>query len=358
MACDNTVRYNEEEFNYGMEVLSRGYYEIVLPTVAQVSRNHFNCQSLEGVRLENQPTSEDCLGSHFDERTWFTEFMSAVYDEDAAYFSPLTLAFLEDTGWYKCDFTQASNSPFGLGAGCDFVNENCIVDEMVPDYGKGFFCNEKKEKKWTCGPSHMFRGTCDLEEYSYPQRTYFEPEHIGPTFTHADYCPMAISNAVDCDDASGKKEHPLIEIFGSDSKCIDVTVQGIQSSTCLKSGCNEELKSFDFEVENKIYSCSKDFEVIDVDVIGTIYQFHCPRLTQVCPNMFCPSMCSGKGICDWSLPSPKCKCFDESDTTDGCYESSFNEPSECKPSSGFKMTLSFIVFACPALLAMVVMTNI
>ena len=71
-----------------------------------------------------------------------------------------------DTGWYKCDFTQASNSPFGLGAGCDFVNENCIVDEMVPDYGKGFFCNEKKEKKWTCGPSHMFRGTCDLEEYS------------------------------------------------------------------------------------------------------------------------------------------------------------------------------------------------
>ena len=50
-----------------------------------------------------------------------------------------------DTGWYKCDFTQASNSPFGLGAGCDFVNENCIVDEMVPDYGKGFFCNEKKE---------------------------------------------------------------------------------------------------------------------------------------------------------------------------------------------------------------------
>jgi hypothetical protein len=100
LACDNTVRYNEEEFNYGMEVLSRGYYEIVLPTVAQVSRNHFNCQSLEGVRLENQPTSEDCLGSHFDERTWFTEFMSAVYDEDAAYFSPLTLAFLEGKPYY------------------------------------------------------------------------------------------------------------------------------------------------------------------------------------------------------------------------------------------------------------------
>ena len=81
MPCDNTIRYKEEKVNYGTEVVKRGYYEIVTPTVAQVARNHFDCQSLEGARLENQPTSEDCLGSHFDERTWFTEFMSAVYDD-------------------------------------------------------------------------------------------------------------------------------------------------------------------------------------------------------------------------------------------------------------------------------------
>lgn len=95
MPCENTVRYMEEKYIYGEKVESRGFYEVVLPTVAQVARNQFNCPSLEGVRLENQPTSEDCMGSHFDERTWFTEFMSAVYDKEAAYFSPLTLAFLE-----------------------------------------------------------------------------------------------------------------------------------------------------------------------------------------------------------------------------------------------------------------------
>lgn len=34
------------------------YYEVVTPTVRQVARNHFNCSSMRGLRLENQPTSE------------------------------------------------------------------------------------------------------------------------------------------------------------------------------------------------------------------------------------------------------------------------------------------------------------
>ena len=57
--------------------------------------------------------------------------------------------------------------------------------------------------------------------------------------------------------------------------------------------------------------------------------------------MFCPSMCSGKGVCDWSLSKPACKCFDENDLTDGCYDSGVNEPEECeRPSLGIRMVLS------------------
>lgn len=33
------------------------YYEVVTPTVKQVARNHFNCDRMDGMRLENQPTS-------------------------------------------------------------------------------------------------------------------------------------------------------------------------------------------------------------------------------------------------------------------------------------------------------------
>lgn len=33
------------------------YYEVVTSTVRQVARNHFNCDRMNGMRLENQPTS-------------------------------------------------------------------------------------------------------------------------------------------------------------------------------------------------------------------------------------------------------------------------------------------------------------
>jgi hypothetical protein len=47
----------------------------------------------------------------------------------------------------------------------------------------------------------------------------------------------------------------------------------------------------------------------------------CPRLATVCPNLFCPASCSGRGICDYDEKSgPKCKCFDPENTSDGCYE--------------------------------------
>jgi hypothetical protein len=64
-------------------------------------------------------------------------------------------------------------------------------------------------------------------------------------------------------------------------------------------------------------------------------------------SMFCPSMCSGKGICDWSLPTPACKCFDETDTTPGCYDSAVNEQAICptSASSSFKGSTILMVKA-------------
>lgn len=49
--------------------------------------------------------------------------------------------------------------------------------------------------------------------------------------------------------------------------------------------------------------------------------------------MFCPAMCSGKGICDWSLSKPACQCFDPSDTTEGCFDSRPVEPDTCPETS-------------------------
>ena len=37
------------------------YFEVVTPTVRRIAQNHFNCSSMQGLRLENQPTSNGKL---------------------------------------------------------------------------------------------------------------------------------------------------------------------------------------------------------------------------------------------------------------------------------------------------------
>jgi hypothetical protein len=40
-------------------------------------------------------------------------------------FSGLTLALLEDSGWYHVNYSAADPLAWGLGQGCDFVNKSC-----------------------------------------------------------------------------------------------------------------------------------------------------------------------------------------------------------------------------------------
>jgi len=37
--------------------------------------------------------------------------------------------------------------------------------------------------------------------------------------------------------------------------------------------------------------------------------------------MACPANCAGHGTCDFSQSQPICKCFDDADSTAGCFES-------------------------------------
>ena len=61
-------------------IKNRTYYEIITPLVKIVAQNQFNCfdtEIIKGARLEMMGSSmnNDCFGSHFDERLYFTELM-------------------------------------------------------------------------------------------------------------------------------------------------------------------------------------------------------------------------------------------------------------------------------------------
>jgi Leishmanolysin len=82
---------------------SRFQHFIVTDRVRTLTHMQFNCSSLIGARLED---SDNCYGSHWHERDFYGELLSPVVSEGTEnVLSFLTLAFLEDTGWYLVDCT-------------------------------------------------------------------------------------------------------------------------------------------------------------------------------------------------------------------------------------------------------------
>lgn len=333
------------------------YFEVRTPLVAQVARNHFNCHSLTGARLENSPTSADCFGSHWEERLYYSELMSAFLTTgNNNALSPLTLAFLEDSSWYQPNYESeyVQTSSFGNLAGCDFVNKPCIVDGQVPYYGEGNFCNDVLELTkegfvlrqafpQTCDPSHTSKAHCDLREaregdtVTDVSRLYFPNERvkIPHTFTHAESCPIPSLQPTSCknkdDEFIVSREYAdARERNGPDSICVDVVTR--DRAICLEATCNPEIGQLQITVLYGItITCQHDGQVHTLlgkagSPNGLPFQIKCPKLSQVCPDLICPDNCSGRGVCQYDEETQVgyCDCFDENDNTTGCYTTSMD----------------------------------
>jgi len=302
------------------------YYEISSPTVKRVVRNHFDCQTLDGARLSDplpHPGNDnECTFFNLDLRYHFDEDMTTIAsNQDAAYaISPLSLALLEDSSWYKANFRAATTPTFGRGAGCGFVEDDCISKGNVPDYSVGFFCSSQEAlgARSGCDHTHHNKAGCDLSPYANPPENfqYFHPENpeFGSQHSDVDYCPMRSKHLIPC--SSEKVTSTLIgESFEENSRCYE-TDAGIP--VCLETTCNPVEKTLSIFVQGKLFHCSYHGQVINVN---SGYSVVCPRIATVCPDLVCPSNCSGKGTCDYCKDVPECICDNPFDQTEGCFES-------------------------------------
>lgn len=348
------------------------YFEVVTPTVKRVVANQFNCPNITGARLENQPTSNDCFGSHWDERLFYTEIMGAVFSQTVNILSPLTLALLEDSGWYRANYQSEyiQISMFGHGAGCGFIEESCIDSNgNVPPEMEGQFCNTavsigssgsiipSESGSQTCDPSHTRKTYCDLVDTNQlvgigntatlleapPTKfQYFEgKQSLRPyVFTSADYCPIPHLDPQSCAQYNGR---PLLEeqleageYYGSDSRCVET--DGSRSySLCLQTKCNARLGLVEIFAGSEKRTCEYDGQVHTVlynyDGDGPL-RIKCPQAALVCPDLYCPANCAGRGTCIFrpkdvittSEPLAKCVCDSDEDTTDGCYNTNLTFP--------------------------------
>ncbi|KAL7545373.1 hypothetical protein ACHAWF_008721 [Thalassiosira exigua] len=305
-------------------------YEVVTETVRNVARNQFNCQEMTGARLENQPTAEgDCYGSHWEHKLFNSEYMAAVYTGSDQYITALTLALLEDSGWYIPNYEVAQNSPWGLGAGCEFVEEQCIQDGDLPKWAEGTFCNDKE--KIGCTPDRQIIALCSIAAWSgnLPEGyQYFEDPSVGGALQQMEFCPAYSTiyrfelgdskPTLDCTDPGidGTWVEITGEVFGKDSRCIE-SASGPRP-LCLKVTCGEngeDRGAVVFEAKGEKIKCTHGETLKLPDVAADVI---CPSFEQICPDSVCPANCAGRGVCDFTLSPAQCKCFDKGDTSPFC----------------------------------------
>lgn len=103
--------------------IRRKFQVLVTPKVVEEVRKHFNCSKLEGAELEDQGEDGTAL-THWEKRVFENEAMTGTHTQNPVY-SRITLALMEDTGWYKANYSMAQTLNWGKNLGCEFSMKSC-----------------------------------------------------------------------------------------------------------------------------------------------------------------------------------------------------------------------------------------
>lgn len=285
--------------------------------VLREGRAHFGCSDLEGVELENQGGNGTAL-QHWEKRVLGNEAMTGIFDYNPV-FSRLSLAVLEDSGWYTVDYTAAKDLPWGRGRGCDFVRRGCgdMLDEKPycgMDIGdKTFGCTLDRGSVAICS-----LGTLDEDV---PADFRYLPDDVGGSLEIADYCPYfrgitrqsgrtgnCTNSMNQPDDSTNPGEDVFGETYGGDSVCLEqgrgwqkITDNSGRKSTLsvgtYGGGCYETECSADdgltVYVRGAPFQCECEGQelVVDVTICQTTYRgsIVCPSCSSVCDANLCPS---------------------------------------------------------------------
>ena len=165
---------------------------IKTPKVVERARKYFNCNSIEGLELEDQGGPGSSM-SHWEQRILLGDYMGAVIYQEEMAISEFTLAFLEDSGWYKAKYYTGGLFRFGKNQGCQFIENDCIDNNLNTVFKNEFF---DYNNAWTpsCSTGRQSRTYATLNNYQYIEEIYQRYPtnngyYSGGSVYTADYCP-------------------------------------------------------------------------------------------------------------------------------------------------------------------------
>ncbi|ELU01743.1 hypothetical protein CAPTEDRAFT_106683, partial [Capitella teleta] len=306
-------------------VISKKFHMVVTPRVKEEVRLHFGCDDLEGAELEDQGIIGTAL-THWEKRVFENEVMTGTYTQSPL-MSRITLALLEDSGWYIVDYSQAEQLEWGRHLGCDFIMKSCKhwidrkqdrCEHIHP------FCNRAKRRdalQTECTENRQSVALCNLVEFDKPlprEYQHFDSihgvtsdqvTHFGGSVALADYCPyvqelnwkkgsVAIRGSkchLERNNADPEINYTL-ERYGNRSKCFEHLEQwqlrhcgqtyDVEhwGSGCYQYACNQS--GLFIEVQGQQYQCYRQGQVIDIQEVTSEWlhlgSIICPSCIDIC----------------------------------------------------------------------------
>ncbi|RZC41773.1 leishmanolysin-like peptidase, partial [Asbolus verrucosus] len=305
--------------------MKRDVNMLVTKNVVREVRDYFNCQELEGAELEDQGEEGTAL-THWEKRVFENEAMTGTHTQNPI-ISRITLALMEDTGWYLANYSMAEPMSWGKGLGCDFVMKSCKEWISIKS-SRGFsihpFCNKVKRDplQTECTDDRTSVALCNLVAHdsklpklyqNFDDIKYVDPgteEYYGGSVALADYCPYiqeftwrsknVIVRGSHCQYVENNPKSDknfALEKYGEDSRCFEHTNQMWEERSCRQmrqwqhwgSGCygyrchNGRLHIL---VGNYSYECFHANQEISIRIIsnGWLHKgaIVCPPCREMC----------------------------------------------------------------------------
>ncbi|KAE8727900.1 Metalloendopeptidase / zinc ion binding protein isoform 3 [Hibiscus syriacus] len=295
------------------EKLGRIVTRVVLPRVVMHSRHHYGAfsENFTGLELEDGG-GRGTSGSHWEKRLLMNEIMTGSVDTRSVV-SKMTLALLEDSGWYQANYSMADRLDWGRNQGTDFVTFPCNL------WKGAYHCNTTNLSG--CTYNREAEGYCPIVSYSgdLPQwARYFPQANKGGQSSLADYCTYFVAYSDgSCTDINSARapDRMLGEVRGSNSRCMAsslVRTGFVRGSVTQGNGCYQHRcvnNSLEVAVDGIWKVCPKSGGPVQFP--GFNGELICPAYHELCSTASvslsgqCANSCNFNGDC----VNGKCHCF-------------------------------------------------
>ncbi|KAK7199408.1 major surface protease gp63 [Novymonas esmeraldas] len=260
---------------------------IVSPSVVAHARAHFGCSSQTFLELEDMGDEGTKL-SHWKQRSMKDDLMAAT--SGSGIYSALTVAAMEDTGFYKGNYSMAEPMMYGRNAGCGLVREKCVINgvSQFPE----MFCGSANRTNLVCSSDRLGVGFCRLVNHNSslpPQFQYFLSATLGGDDEEMDYCPYVEPlSKTKCSFDGGILKG---SVYGAMSRCFDAPAGfaesgqfGAQYGLCAKVNCGTTTYSVKVKGAT-MYTRCKPGTRLPLSLLSPTFsdgQITCPPYDSVC----------------------------------------------------------------------------